>query len=278
MSEEKRSRLDLRESERKEIEKRTAIGAIVVHEAIRQEGQDELQRHPAALAWSGLAAGLSMSFSFIGKGLMLAYLPEATWQPLISNLGYAIGFLIVVLGRQQLFTENTLTAVLPLFRFRTLSCGLKVFRLWTIVLMTNLIGITLVALLLAYTDAVPVEVTPSLVAIGEDSIHLGFGTTFVKGIFAGWLIALMVWLLPAAESARVGIIVIITYLVGLGGFTHIIAGSTEVIYVALNGIGSPQSYVPVYMGATLLGNIVGGVGLVAALNYAQAMAGRPRKG
>lgn len=275
--EEKGSRLDLRESEKKEIEKRTAIGAIVVHEAIREQGQGELQRHPAALAWSGLAAGLSMSFSFISKGLILAYLPEAGWQPLVSNLGYAIGFLIVVLGRQQLFTENTLTAVLPLFRYRTLSCGLKVLRLWTIVLLTNLIGVTLVALLLAYTNTVSLEVTPSLVAIAEDSIHIGFGSTFVKGIFAGWLIALMVWLLPAAESARVGIIIIITYLVGLGGFPHIIAGSTELIYIAFKGIGSPIHYVPIYMGATLLGNIVGGVCLVAALNYAQAMAGRQRK-
>lgn len=277
MSQGNRSRLDLRETEKREIEKRTAIGAIVVHEAISQEGQDELQRHPAALAWSGLAAGLSMSFSFIAKGLMLAYLPDNTWQPLVSNLGYAIGFLIVVLGRQQLFTENTLTAVLPLFRYRTASCGFRVLRLWTIVLLTNLMGITLVALLLAYTDAVPVEVTPSLVNIGEESIHLGFGTTFIKGIFAGWLIALMVWLLPAAESARVGIIIIITYLVGLGGFTHIIAGSTEVIYIALKGTGSPIDYVPTYMGATLLGNMVGGVALVAALNYAQAMAGRQTK-
>jgi formate/nitrite transporter FocA (FNT family) len=95
MSESRRSSLDLRETEKKEIERRTAIGAIVVHEAI---GQDELRRHPAALAWSGLAVGLSMGFSFVAAGLMPAFLPDATWQPLVSNLGYTVGFLIVVLG------------------------------------------------------------------------------------------------------------------------------------------------------------------------------------
>lgn len=94
--------------EQKQVEQRIAIGAHVVYETIRREGEDELHRPGAALAWSALAAGLCMGFSFIAEALLMSHLPDAPWRPLISRLGYCVGFLIVILGRQQLFTENTL--------------------------------------------------------------------------------------------------------------------------------------------------------------------------
>ncbi|XIG12485.1 formate/nitrite transporter family protein [Dehalogenimonas etheniformans] len=134
--------LGLRQSEAKEIARRTAIGAVVVHEAVRQEGEDEICRHPAALMWSGLAAGLSMGFSFLGVALIDAFLPSsAAWKPLITSAGYFLGFLIVILGRQQLFTENTLTAVLPLLHKWSNETLVLVARLWGIVLAANLAGV-----------------------------------------------------------------------------------------------------------------------------------------
>ncbi len=101
------------EVEEKQVEERVAIGAHVVYETIRREGEEELARPAAALAWSGLAAGLSMGFSFVAEALIQNRLPERPWARLVSSLGYSVGFLIVVLGRQQLFTENTLTVILP---------------------------------------------------------------------------------------------------------------------------------------------------------------------
>src|SRR5277367_621318 len=101
-------------AEEKKVEERLAISPSVVYETIRREGEEELHRTPAALAWSGLAAGLSMGFSLVAEALLAAYLPHATWTPLISKFGYCVGFLIVILGRQQLFTETTLTVILPL--------------------------------------------------------------------------------------------------------------------------------------------------------------------
>src|SRR5579862_7764597 len=115
--------------EEKQIRERVAIGAHVVHETIRREGREELKRSSAALAWSALAAGLSMGFSLVAEGLLAGYLPDAHWTMLVSKLGYSVGFLIVVLGRQQLFTETTLTAVLPLLSRRNLETGLGVLRL-----------------------------------------------------------------------------------------------------------------------------------------------------
>src|SRR5580704_11223709 len=121
-------------AEQKQVEERVAIGANVVYEAIRREGDDELRRPPAALAWSAFAAGLSMGFSFVAEALLTTYLPNQPWVPLISRAGYSIGFLIVILGRQQLFTENTLTVILPLLLDTKLKMLLRVLRLWGVVL------------------------------------------------------------------------------------------------------------------------------------------------
>src|SRR5579883_3111500 len=94
--------------EEKQVQQRTAISAHIVYEAILAEGESELERSTSALVYSGLAAGLSMGFSFLTEGFLRARLPDASWTPLVAKLGYAMGFLIVILGRQQLFTENTL--------------------------------------------------------------------------------------------------------------------------------------------------------------------------
>src|SRR4051794_20919505 len=103
---------------KKDARKRASPSAAIVYEAIRTEGNEELSRPSAALAWSGVAAGLSMGFSLVAQGLLRAYLPDTSWSPLLWRLGYAMGFLVVVLGRQQLFTENTLTAIIPLLAAR----------------------------------------------------------------------------------------------------------------------------------------------------------------
>src|SRR4051812_36409428 len=123
-------------------------GAVVYH-AVKQEGEDELARGTAALAWSGLAAGMSMGFSFATEALLRASLPDAPWRPLVAKLGYSVGFLIVVLGRQQLFTENTLTVILPALRRRDSLIAANVLRLWTTVLSANLVGAALFAAAIA---------------------------------------------------------------------------------------------------------------------------------
>lgn len=260
--------------EKKQVEERTAIGAAVVYEAIRIEGEDELRRPAQALAWSGLAAGLSMGFSFLAEGLLTADLPDKPWAHLITKLGYSVGFLIVVLGRQQLFTENTLTVILPVLAHRSGKVLQRVLKLWAIVLGTNLLGTYLFALSVAHMSIFPTAVRQSLTEIGAAHLQNGFGGVFVGAIFAGWLIALMVWLLPAAESARVSIIVIITYLIGLGSFSHVIAGSSTVLFLVAIKQASWAAFLTHFFLPTLLGNILGGVSLVAALGHAQVVGGK----
>ncbi len=266
-------RFDLSEAEQKEAERRSTPRAVVVHEAIRKEGEEELRRPMSALAWSGLAAGLSMGFSLMAEGLLRAALPDAPWRPLVSKLGYSVGFLVVVLGRQQLFTENTLTVILPLLTRRTMAALWTVARLWAVVLAANLVGALLFAWVAGRTDIFDPQVRSAFAALGRDGLTSTFGTVILKGIFAGWLIALMVWLLPGAEAARFWVIILVTYLVGLAKLTHIIAGSVEVLFLVTTGQVSFLTYLARYMVPTLIGNTIGGVSLVAALNHAQVVAG-----
>lgn len=269
----KRNAPDLNPEELEKTKERTTISVGVVHEAIRQEGEQELRRATSALAWSGLAAGLSMGFSMLAQGIIHHALPDEPWRRLVAGFGYSVGFIIVVLGRQQLFTENTLTPILPLLQSRTWCKLFQVMRLWAIVLATNLLGTLLFAWAVGSTDLFSPELRLAFTQISQDALR-PFGPMFLGGIFAGWLIALMVWLLPAAETARVVIIMLLTYTISIAGFPHLIAGSVEAFYLVITGALSWTGYLTQFMLPTLLGNVLGGVILVAALNHAQATSGQ----
>lgn len=263
---------DLNEVEEQKVEERTSIAAPVVYESIRREGVTELKRSTHQLFWSGLAAGLSMAFSFITQALIAYYLPDAEWTHLISKIGYTIGFLIVILGRQQLFTENTLTVILPLLQQKNISTLLNVLRLWGIVLLANIIGSVILILMITISPVFEPIVHHHLLMIGREALQPNAIKTFWGGILAGYLIAVMVWILPAAQSARFFVILLITYVIGLKGFSHIIAGTSETLYLVFSGDASILQFLHYFFFPTLLGNIVGGVSLVAALGHAQVMA------
>jgi formate-nitrite transporter family protein len=262
--------------EQKEVERRSSPRTEVVYEAIREEGENELQRSSPTLAWDGLAAGLSMGFSLVAEGLLRAHLPDAAWRPLVSKLGYSVGFLIIVLGRQQLFTENTLTVILPFLQRPYASTLRNVLRLWAVVFLANTAGALLFALVVGRTELFEPQTRAAFAAISHDALQGWWALTLLKGVFAGWLIALMVWMLPAAESARFFVVIAMTYLVALGAFSHIIAGSVEVFYAVATGGAGWADYFG-WMLPTLAGNIVGGTTLVAALGHAQ-VAGEAGKG
>ena len=167
----------LTDSEHKEVKRRTALRAAVVFETVRREGEQELERPVASLAFSGLAAGLSMGFSLVAMSMIRAALPATGWRALIENLGYTLGFLIVILGRQQLFTENTVTAMVPLLddpnKRDTL---LRAARLWVVVLACNVAGALLFALGLAHTNAFAPDVKAAFRETGKQTLSFDFLT------------------------------------------------------------------------------------------------------
>lgn len=258
-------------AEKKEgdIQSRTAPPGDVVYQAIYREGEHELKRNSGALALSGFAAGLSMGFSLVSEALLKVHLPDDSWAPLLTKFGYSMGFLIVILGRQQLFTKNTLTVILPLLKKGNAALLGNVARLWIIVLVANLIGAFAFASLLAHTNIFETDVRDAFSKIASTAIQPGFGTVLLRAILSGWLIALMVWLLPFAESARLWVIIIIAYLVGLAGLPHVIAGSVETFYLLSRGTISIGECFGGYLLPALIGNIIGGVALVAVGAHAE---------
>lgn len=257
----------LDENEQIRAAQHSGLRPLIIHEIVREEGEAELVRTNGALALSGFAAGLSMGFSFLTEALLRAGLPATPWRHLIASFGYSVGFIIVVLGRQQLFTESTLTAILPLLTRRDAESGRAVARLWGIVLAANLLGTWFFAMLLLPREVFTPAVGASLTDLGNAAIQTDFGATVLKSIFAGWLIALMVWILPSARSARLLTVLLITYIVALGKLSHIIAGSAEAAYAVLTGHATFAHYLAGFLIPTLIGNVIGGVALVALLNH-----------
>jgi formate/nitrite transporter FocA (FNT family) len=261
------------EQHEQEVQELSAPTEQVVYGIVLKEGRKELERPSSSLFFSGVAAGLSMGASFIAEGLLKTYLPEAEWSRLVSKLGYSVGFLLVILGRQQLFTENTLTPVIPLLRHKTGRNLLNLMRLWIIVLAANFLGAFIAAFACRYGNVFEAPVRASFSTLGARAVEPAFLVLLVRGIFAGWLIALLVWLLPFAEMGRIWVIIIITYFVGVGDFSHIIAGMVEGFYGALDGVVPWPDLFLKFIPAVLIGNCIGGVALVAALNHAQVVSG-----
>ncbi len=260
---------ELSRAEKDAVEEQSHPNAALIYETIRAEGEAELNRTKTALVLSAFAAGLSIGFSLVAQGVLQADLPDAPWRPLVSSFGYTIGFLIVVLGRQQLFTENTLTPILPLLHNRDANTLFKVLRLWTLVLAANIAATWAFAFVLAHSAIFTADVQKAFGELGARALGDAFGSTVVKSVFAGWLIALMVWISPAVGAARPFIVIIITYVVAIGGFSHLIAGSVDAAYAVAAGEASWSDYALRFFAPTFIGNVIGGVALVAGLNYGQ---------
>ena len=267
MVEQEKRKSPLSDREIEEADDRSSTSAKVVHEAIRLEGTEELERPSSSIAWSGTAAGLTMGCSMIAQGLLQAGLPDAPWRELVASFGYSLGFVFVTMGRQQLFTETTLTVMLPVLHK---SHGIAdVVRYWAIVFVANILGTLLIAAAMSVPNLFRPDVSQAFIDLGLKAVEPGFVGVLVKGVFAGWLIALMVWLMPAASSAKFFVIIAVTWLIAAAHFSHVIAGSVEGAFAALHGVIGWDLYLTGFVVPAFIGNSIGGVVFVALLNHAQ---------
>lgn len=260
---------ELSPDEKLAVEEHAPLRPLAVHEVIRREGVEELSRPVASLWWSGLTAGLSIGFSVVAQGTLYAFLPDEPWRGLAASPGYAVGFLIVILGRYQLFTEITLTAVLPVLAEPSRQALAALGRLWATVLLANLAGTFLFACALATHAVLPEPQTRGIAEVAQHIATFSAASAFVRGIVAGWLVATVVWLLPSAESARIWIIALLTALMPALDLSHVISGSVEVFYLQLRGeLGFIDGVVRLLL-PLLAGNVIGGAALFALLAHGQ---------
>ena len=255
--------------EKMAVEEHEKLSPRLVYEIIRRDGAEELDRPTAALIFSGIAAGLVISFSFVFKAIIASYIPtDAIWTDLITNFGYTIGFLIAILGHMQLFTENTITTVVPLFKPFTLDKLRAVGRLWGIVILCNIIGTALASLFFLTTDLFTPNIDKALDELAHHVASFSAIQNLLKGVMSGLLIAALVWMLPSVSNKFL-VIFFMTYLIGLGDFTHVVVGSTEMSYLVWQGEASLGEYLFNFLIPTTIGNIIGGTGVFTLLIYGQ---------
>ncbi|WP_417614861.1 formate/nitrite transporter family protein [Oceanisphaera sp.] len=260
----------LTRKERDTVAEHGHLSALTVYSIILREGEDELQRPKISLWWSGVAAGLGISTSVLAEGIIRASLgSEHPYLTLIESLGYTFGFVLVILCRLQLFTENTITVVLPVLAEPTRNRFYCTARLWGVVLAANFFGTFLTAAIGIHGGIFPADTLAAILEISHHLAQLTPAETFLRGIPSGFIIAAMVWMLPSAKGSEVLVIVMFTWLIAAGDFTHVIAGSNEIFTLVLNGDMNIFTGLIYHISPVLIGNIIGGTGLFAMLAYGQ---------
>lgn len=253
-----------------------AADAKDLHRTVRREGEEELRRPARSLFWSGLAAGIAISTSLLAEAALHAGLPETPWRDLVVKLGYPVGFLIVILGRMQLFTESTITAMLPLVTRPSRWALGRTLRLWGIVLSANLLGTAIAGLSMASGALGDDAMREAALTISASITELSAGRTFVNAVPAGFIIAILAWALPNARDQSVLVITIFTYMLTIAGFSHSIAGSAEAFLLLFHGQSGVWQTFAELIAPAVLGNLVGGAGVFALLAHAQVRGEMPQ--
>lgn len=261
--------IDLNAEEQATAAKRQPTSARILHEVIRRSGDEELDRPALSLLWSGMAGGVAISASLLGQALIESKLPDAPWRPLVASFGYTLGFLIVILGRLQLFTESTLSAVLPVATHPSLANLGRLLRLWGFVLGLNLIGTLMIATATQLSLIGAPEQRDAMLEVSRKLLEHDWLATLKLGVPAGFLIAAVPWILPVAQGQAFWIVLALTYFLALGGFAHVVAGSAEAWLLAVAGETTFAHAAFGLILPALIGNIIGGTGLFALLAHAQ---------
>ncbi len=265
---------DLQEPQGGETEPKKPSAQILRHEIA--EGADALDRSLCALSLSGLSAGLDVGFSLflmaVVTTLAAGAFPELVVRLLTANM-YAVGFIFVVLGRSELFTEQTTLAVMPVLSGKARPAALA--RLWAVVYAANLAGAAAFAAMAARVGPALGVIEPR--AFGElaraMTQHPGW-VIFASAVLAGWLMGLLSWLVAAARDtiSQIALVWLITTVIGLCRLHHVVLGTVEVLSGVFAGQGVGVADYGRFLFFATLGNAVGGSVFVALIKYGFARA------
>jgi formate/nitrite transporter FocA (FNT family) len=255
--------------EQQAVREAQSSSARVVHEAVRLGGVDEMERPALSLAISGVAAGLAISSSVMAKAAIQAELGESGIGALVGALGYAVGFLVVILGRMQLFTENTVVPVLVFAHSPTWRNAGLLLRLWAIVLAANLVGAFAAAAAIEAGWLSDAQGREDMLVLSRHALEPGALAILTRGIPAGFLIGAVAWILPTTKGNEFWVVLALTAAISVGGFTHVVAGAVEGFLLLLAGELAASALLTGFLLPALLGNVVGGTLLFALLAHGQ---------
>lgn len=244
-----------------------------------QEGVDELERPPGGLLLSAFSAGLDIGFSVLAIALVgtlaIDQAPDLTTALLRAN-AYAVGFVLVIFGRSELYTEHTTLAVLPLLDGRTTASRLG--RLWGLVLLGNLAGVAVFSAILAITGPALGTVEPRVLTdLASHLLEHDTRVMALSAVLAGWLMGLVSWLVTAGRDtvSQIFFVWLVTSLIGLAELHHCVLGSAELLSAAFMGAPVSPTAAARFLVVTTVGNTVGGCIFVAVVKYGHASILRP---
>ncbi|WP_132059475.1 formate/nitrite transporter family protein [Halorussus amylolyticus] len=245
---------------------RDRFSANEIYERILASATEEIAASKQRLFFSGLAAGFAIVLTFLGHTVGTEMFPDNRF---LGAILYPIGFIYIILGHYQLYTENTLPPVaLVLSRLASIPLLLRV---WGIVLVGNVVGAGLGAYLLARGSILSPEAFQAGTTFVSGGLDHGWWAVFNRALVAGWLVAGVVWLDHAARDtiSRLVIIYISFYLIAATDLYHVITAACEVFYFLIITDSGTFAVVLEYWLPVLLGNTIGGVILLTLVNYAQ---------
>ncbi len=248
----------------------TRLSARLIYEVIRRDGEEELRRPVPSLVWSGIAAGILISLSVLGESILRTHLnSDLPGSFLVENMGYTLGFIVVIFGRMQLFTENTLTTVLPVIARPDRAKIVAMVRLWTIVLAANVAGAFIAASFLGLTEVLGPDLRQSFTELSHHAVGFGAYEGFIRAIPAGVLIAAVVWMMPSAQGNAFFTVFAFTWLIAAGDFAHVVAGSVEMAFLLVRlELGIVPALLEFFL-PVLAGNVVGGTAIFALMAWGQ---------
>ena len=243
-----------------------------IYRGVEKNARDELRRSTHALAVSGLAGGLTMGLTGIAVASAMVALNGMPARDFFAYMVYPVGFVAVIIGRAQLFTENTLYPIALILSERRHVWNTA--RLWTVVFLGNVVGAIGFAALAVATPALRSDIHATLVQLGVIAAQGSNAHIFWSAVIGGWIIALVAWLVTASHwtIGQIAVIWLMTFVVGAGRFAHCIASTGEIMSAVIAGGVSFPHYLR-WLAMATAGNIVGGVTIVTVLNFGQVHAG-----
>ncbi len=262
-----------KQAEIDQVEPRKPARRILEQEI--SEGLGEIERPLPGLFLSGLSAGMDVGFSLLLMAVTLSQFGGVIAEPfvnlMVANM-YAIGFIFVIIGRSELFTEHTTLAVLPVLNGRASITGL--IRLWSVIYVANLTGVAIFAALI--TVIAPALGVVNVEAFGTIAEHVtahAWWVILLSGVLAGWMMGLLSWLVTAGRDtiSQIVLVWLVTTAIGFSGLHHSIVGSAEVLAGLFAGQGITLGDFAHFLLWATVGNAVGGVFFVALIKYSHVL-------
>jgi formate/nitrite transporter FocA (FNT family) len=239
-----------------------------------REGQRRLDQSALELTATGFVAGFTIVFGIVALGIAhAAFVPMSPDLARVAGaLAFGLGLALLIVQRAELFSENFFDPMAAAFEHRASHRIRGIARLWTLTLAFNLLGGALLAALVTVEGVLPPAAAEAIASTAHGIASRTVLVGFVSAVIGGVLVASLSYALHGAGSvaSRLLVAYAVGALLAAGPFDHVVVTVLH-LFAGLRTGADIEAGRLVELGAiVILGNLVGGVGLVTLSHVAQA--------